>query len=332
MGGLVLVWSLVAMVYTNRFLPPLSLMEKWLAPWQHLYEPTSEPGLTGRLAHMQILLDRSTFTSNLGLLLMSLSFVALVIYATSFIQQKQRRARENELLLLKNQEIARRNEFIRYISATIGHEFKNNLGRIKRRLDFVDLEPEVKIRIDENLRKLFSDIDIFKRISDEREAGLIVFEKVNVMDMLEDTASKYADMAEIRTEEAVKKASIFASITLLRTVFENIIDNAAKYKKPGQDKALIHLSSFYDSDGPRRYVSLVIRDEGKGMSEPEAENCFYKGRGSGSMGGWGEGLYFAKYVVGLHAGKIRVGMENTAPGKGTEIIIKLPYVEEAIHV
>lgn len=328
-ASLLIVWFFLGMLYTERFLPPFTMIERWLAPWRQLFESTSEPGLSGRLSHMQTLLDRSTFTANLGLLLMGLSFLALVIYATSVFQQKQRRARENELLLLKNSEIARRNEFIRYISATIGHEFKNNLGRIKRRLGFVDLDKEVRVRIDDNLKKLFSDIDIFKRISDERESGLIMFEKVDVIEMLKDTASQHIDMAVISTHGEIEDASIFASATLLRTVFENIIDNAVKYKKPEQEKAFISLSSFYDSDGPRKYVSLLIRDEGIGMAEEEAENCFYKGKRSGNMGGWGEGLYFAKYVVGLHAGKIRVGKENTAPGIGTEIIIKLPYVEEA---
>ena len=328
MASLFLVWFVLGMLYTERFMPPFTLIEKWIAPWRQLFEPTAVPGLSGRLSHMQTLLDRSTFTANLGLLLMTLSFVILVIYVSSVFQQKQRRARENDLLLLKNREIARRNEFIRYISATISHEFKNNLGRIKRRLDFVKLDPDVRTRINENLVKLFSDIDIFKKISDEREAGLIMFQKVDVMEMLKDTASKHIDLADINIATEIEDASIFASATLLRTVFENIIDNAVKYKKPEQEKARIFLSSFYDSDGARKYVSLSIRDDGVGMSEQDAESCFYKGKGSGNMGGWGEGLYFAKYVVGLHAGKIRVGTENTATWKGTEIIIKLPYVEE----
>ena len=66
------------------------------------------------------------------------------------------------------------------------------------------------------------------------------------------------------------------------------------------------------------------------MDEEEADKCFY--RGKGTEGGWGQGLYFAKYVIGLHAGKIRVGKEYTAPGIGTEIMIKLPFVEETIDV
>ncbi|MDH4231845.1 MAG: hypothetical protein OEW04_07415, partial [Nitrospirota bacterium] len=67
-----------------------------------------------------------------------------------------------------------------------------------------------------------------------------------------------------------------------------------------------------------------------GMDEQEADRCFYKGKGSRE--GWGQGLYFVKYVIGLHAGKIRVGKEYTAPGVGTEIIINLPFVEEALDV
>jgi sensor histidine kinase regulating citrate/malate metabolism len=77
-------------------------------------------------------------------------------------------------------------------------------------------------------------------------------------------------------------------------------------------------------------VTVSVRDEGVGMDEQHADVCFYKGKGTGES--WGQGLYFAKYVVGLHAGKIRIGKEYTAPGTGTEIIINLPFVEEAPHV
>lgn len=332
LASLLAAWSLFVMVYAERFIPPFTVLKQWLTPWHNLYGPTKTPGLQGRLTHMQALLDRSVFASSLGLLMMTVSFAALVVYATGVYQQKKRRDREHDLLLIKNREIARRNEFIRYISATIGHEFKNNLGRIKRRLDLLELEPDTRTRIDENMLKLFSDIDIFKRISDEREAGLIVFEKTDVMQMLNETASKHTDLAEFHSECKASETVIFTSSTLLRTVFENIIDNAVKYKKPEQEKARVHLSCFIDTDNTRKYVSLSIRDEGIGMSEHDAEQCFYKGKGAKDSMGWGVGLYFAKYVVGLHAGKIRVGTENTAPGIGTEIIIKLPYVREAINV
>jgi len=280
---------------------------------------------------MQNIINASNRVANYALVTMVASFALFGVYLTLVYQQKQRRARENKLLILKNQEIARRNEFIRYISATIGHEFKNNLGRIKRRIDLLQGLPEdARVRIDENLGKLFADIDIFKKISDEREAGLTVFEKVNLLELLGELSRQYSDMAEFGFEDRMSVPAIFASHTLLRTVFENLIDNSIKYKKPGQPRARIFLSCSLDMDVRRQYVSLSFRDEGAGMSEQEADQCFYKRKGSGE--GWGAGLYFVKYVVGLHAGKVRVGKEYTSSGKGTEIIINLPFVEESLNV
>src|SRR6266498_4119687 len=229
-----LVWLLLAMVYLDHFIKPFDRLERLLMPWK---EPDSVPGgtLEKRISMMQDQLDASNVAAKYAFLIMLCSFAALCIYFTLVYQQKQRRARENELLSLKNQEIARRNEFIRYISATIGHEFKNNLGRIKRRIDLLpELPPDARSRIDDNMDKLFADIDIFKKISDEREAGLIDFAKVDLRRMLADLAGQYGDFAHFTFGDWVAPPTIFASPTLLKTVFENLIDNSIKYKKPEQ--------------------------------------------------------------------------------------------------
>jgi signal transduction histidine kinase len=328
LSAMFVTWSVLGMVYLDRFVHPLEGLRPVLMPWK-VAEPVD--ATTGeRLASMQQQLDSSKKTANYAFFAMSGIFAVFCVHLTFIYQQKQRRARENALLLLKNREIARRNEFIRYISATIGHEFKNNLGRIKRRLELVkDLAPEVKSRLDENLDKLFADIDIFKKISDEREASLIDFTSVDIRAMLAALAAEHADAADFTFEGGKVLPAITASEPLLKTVFENLIDNSIKYKKPEQPRALITVGWSEDADHQRRYVSFSFRDEGIGMDEIEADRCFYRGKGSGK--GWGQGLYFAKYVVGLHAGKIRVGMDYTTPGLGTEIIIKLPFVEETQH-
>jgi signal transduction histidine kinase len=324
------IWLLLGMVFLDRFIPPFNLLEPWLMPWKGLYSIPLEASVEGRMDYMQGLLDASNTVARLSFVAMTASFVLFSVYLTFVYQQRQRRARENEMLMMKNIEIMRRNEFIRYISATIGHEFKNNLGRIKRRIHLLDLPRGAKRQIEVNFEKLFADIDIFKKISDEREAGLVQFEKVNLKDMLLELSSQYADLAVFEFEDGNISPSIFASQTLLRTVFENLIDNSIKYRKPGLERAAIRISCSFDHDGARRYVSLCFRDEGVGMDEEQADRCFYKVKSTDE--GWGQGLNFAKYVVGLHAGKIRVGKEYTAPGRGTEIIINLPFVEEALDV
>jgi signal transduction histidine kinase len=326
---MIFVWIVLGMVYTEHFIPPFGRLEQLLMPWKSPIPSHSDIDM--RLAIMQEQLDTSNRISNYALITMIVSFAAFSMYLSVVYQQKQRRARENMVLVLKNQEIARRNEFIRYISATIGHEFKNNLGRIKRRIDLLaTLPPDAKERIDGNLDKLFADIDIFKKISDEREAGLVDFKNTNLKTMLHDLTDHYSDLANIDVHETVTLPMIYAAPPLLKTVFENIIDNAVKYKKPGVSHARISISCSIDKDGNRRYVTVSIRDDGMGMDERQSDQCFYKGKGSGES--WGQGLYFAKYVIGLHAGRIRIGKEYTAPGKGTEIIINLPYVEEAPNV
>lgn len=326
---MVFIWLVLGMVYSDRFFPPFERLELRLMPWKGQVPP--DAGLDRRLSIMQEQLDASNGIAHYAFVVMVISFAALSMYLSVVYQQKQRRARENMLLVLKNQEIARRNEFIRYISATIGHEFKNNLGRIKRRIDLLPgLPPEAQERIDDNLDKLFADIDIFKKISDEREAGLVDFQQFDLKAMLRDLTIQYRDLAEITIHETIAVPWIYAAPPLLKTVFENVIDNAIKYKKPDQLRASVQVSCAMDRDGSRRYVTVSIRDEGIGMDEQQADQCFYQGRGIGES--WGQGLYFAKYVVGLHAGKIRIGKGYTAPGVGTEIIINLPFVEETPDV
>ncbi len=326
---MVFTWLVVGMVYAERFIPPFGRLEQWLMPWKETIPP--EGGLDTRLSLMQGQLDASNRVSHYALVAMVVSFAAFIMNLSIVYQQKQRRARENMLLTLKNQEIARRNEFIRYISATIGHEFKNNLGRIKRRIDLLPgLPRDAQERIDENLDKLFADIDIFKKISDKREAGLVEFNNIDIKAMLGDLTAQYNDMADIALIESMPVPKIYAAPPLLKTVFENLVDNSIKYKKPDQPRARVRITCSTDRDGTRRYVTVSFKDEGVGMDEVLADKCFYKGRTTGE--GWGQGLYYAKYVVGLHAGKIRIGKEYTAPGRGAEIIINLPFVEEALDV
>ena len=328
---MIVIWSLFFMVYTDNFIAPFDRLIPWLTPIKGLYTVSTDNTMIDRISSMQIILDSSHRVSNIAFFMIIISFTVFSVYLAFLYQLKQRRSRENRLLLLKNQEIARRNEFIRYISATIGHEFKNNLARIKRRLDLLpDLSPDSRERIYVNLDNLFADIKIFKKISEEREDELAGFTEVSLKEMLTKLAGRFSDLADVTFQDQVSPPGIYASSDLLRSVYENIFDNAVKYKKPEQSRAIILISFSIDRDGRRPYVTLSFKDSGIGMDEQQAEQCFYKGTGTET--GWGQGLYFAKYVIGLHAGKIRVGKEYTSPGTGTEIIINLPFVEETLNV
>jgi signal transduction histidine kinase len=288
--------------------------------------------LLNRLLSTKKLFQTSQNIANISWNIMVYSAFALLIgYLFLVYKQEQRQLHENRILLRKNQEISLRNKFIRYISATIGHEFKNNLARIKRRFVLLKgLPPWITESIDGNFDKLFSDIEIFKKIADENEADLVNFEKADLITLLNEIAYNYKELANISFRNNNQPVFVFTALPLLKTVFENIIDNAVKYKKDEQLFANIDISLSQDIDDKRQYIVLSFEDKGIGMDEKTADQCFYKK--SNSKDGWGHGLFYSKYVIGLHAGKIRVGKEKTELGVGTEIIIHLPYIVETENV
>jgi signal transduction histidine kinase len=192
------------------------------------------------------------------------------------------------------------------------------------------LPPWITESIDGNFDKLFSDIEIFKKIADENEADLVNFEKADLITLLNEIAYNYKELANISFRNNNQPVFVFTALPLLKTVFENIIDNAVKYKKDEQLFANIDISLSQDIDDKRQYIVLSFKDKGIGMDEKTADQSFYKK--STSKDGWGHGLFYSKYVIGLHAGKIRVGKEKTGLGVGTEIIIHLPYIVETENV
>src|SRR3990172_6879709 len=110
------IWLVLGMVYLDRFIPPFDRLAPWLMPWKGLGNIPLDAGTGRRLSILQGLLEASGRVSYYSLVTMVVSFAAFSMYLSVVYQQKQRRARENMFLVLKNQEIARRNEFIRYIS------------------------------------------------------------------------------------------------------------------------------------------------------------------------------------------------------------------------
>jgi signal transduction histidine kinase len=320
------------MLINDIILPPFNRLLSFLLPDSVFVADFADRDLLNRLLSTKELFQTSQNIANISKNIIVCSAFALFLgYLYLIYTEAQRQLHENRMLRLKNEEISFRNEFIRYISATIGHEFKNNLSRIKRRFALLKgLPPWITESIYGNFDKLFADIEIFKKIADTNEVGLVNFEKAKLITLLNEIAYNYKELAIISFSNIKQSVFVFTALPLLKTVFENIIDNAVKYKKDEQIIARIKISQYKDEDDKRRYIVLSFKDEGIGMDEQTADNCFYKQ--STSKDGWGHGLYYSKYVIGLHAGKIKVGKENTGLGVGTEILVHLPCIIETENV
>jgi signal transduction histidine kinase len=97
----------------------------------------------------------------------------------------------------------------------------------------------------------------------------------------------------------------------------NVVENALKYA-PG---APIHLQASTDAAA----TSIVVRDEGPGMTEAERLHVFerfYRGDQRGEITGTGLGLAIAKRAVERAGGTISL---DSAPGRGTAVTIRLPH-------
>ncbi len=104
-------------------------------------------------------------------------------------------------------------------------------------------------------------------------------------------------------------------------VFNNIIDNAIKYRSASP-------SLVITTENLNNQWIVKFKDNGIGMSNEvlkHAFNTFYRGQKGDlhEVKGFGLGLSYAKNIVELSKGTIHI---NSAPGKGTEVMISLPLV------
>ena len=105
----------------------------------------------------------------------------------------------------------------------------------------------------------------------------------------------------------------------MRMVFENLIDNASKYSDPGETVMV----SVCDDD---TMVRVDVEDSGVGVSEEDSKRLFQKfsrihNNLSDHVGGSGLGLYWAKKIVDLHDGTIKV---TSVVNEGSTFSVYLP--------
>jgi signal transduction histidine kinase len=109
----------------------------------------------------------------------------------------------------------------------------------------------------------------------------------------------------------------------IKTVFENVINNAIKYSRPVSDPIRI----FYRSDKP--YAVIRITDKGIGIPQEELSQIFEpfyrvdKSRAK-DTGGYGLGLSLCKTIMEAHDGKIEI---QSRPEEGTTVSLFFPLTK-----
>lgn len=110
---------------------------------------------------------------------------------------------------------------------------------------------------------------------------------------------------------------LFLDRKLIQIILSNLLSNAVKYS-PNKNPIQVKVSADPD------YVTIVIKDEGIGISQEDQKKLFQsfqRGENVGLIQGTGLGLAIVKECVSIHQGKISLISEE---GKGTEFIVKIP--------
>ena len=103
-------------------------------------------------------------------------------------------------------------------------------------------------------------------------------------------------------------------------MWNNLLSNAIKFTPAGGEIFI----SLKEED---RFITLMVKDTGCGMSAETGEHIFdkfYQGDTSHSSEGNGLGLALVKKVVDILGGEIGV---ESSPGKGSTFTVKLRKTE-----
>ena len=216
-----------------------------------------------------------------------------------------------------------RKDFINNFS----HEFKTPIVSISGFADLlldVDLPPEdqkeyLTIIRDESKRlaELSTNILTLNRI--ESQAILRDTENIRLGEQIRQsvllTEQKWRDK-NLDFEADIEDVDYLGNEALLKEVWRNILDNAAKFSPEGEVVSV----TLHKKGGE---IIATVTDHGPGMDEKTKAHIFeqfYQGDTSHRSQGNGLGLAMVRKIVELHGGKVSV---DSSPGNGSSFTVIL---------
>ncbi|MDD4938627.1 MAG: PAS domain S-box protein [Candidatus Omnitrophica bacterium] len=234
------------------------------------------------------------------------------------VQERTRELFEAQIEL----ERAKRLSDIGVLAATVAHELRNPLAaismaahNIKRKAKNPELESHL-VNIDKKIAEsdqIINNLLFYSRLKPPH------YEKVDIFNLLEESIAameekRKKDVPVMRNFETLKGVFIEADPLQIKEVFNNILNNA--YDAVPQEKGQITVTSEDETD----LVNISFKDNGEGIREELLEKVFdpfftTKAKGVGL------GLSVCRQIINFHNGYIRI---ESGPGKGTNVIVKLP--------
>ncbi len=221
-----------------------------------------------------------------------------------------------------------KDEFISIAS----HQLRTPASAVKQYIGMVlqGMAGEVEGRQQELLQKAYDSNDrqlnvineLLKTAQLDSPKPKLNLSKINMHELFDDCVSDLSPAIELKhllVENFIDtEVTVIGDTQELKLVVTNLIENAVKYT-PSYKKvsASSHLT--------KKYVDIVVADQGVGITEANQKRIFEKftridNELSDTVKGTGLGLYWAKKIMKLHNGSLRVKSEL---GKGSSFTMRM---------
>lgn len=227
--------------------------------------------------------------------------------------------------------LRRINEDLDNFIYTASHDLKAPISNLEGLLNaaFDDIQKECSGSVKDIFRMMNSSVARLKviiseltEISQIQKSTLDDLDKVELNDLLEEFQTSH------NTEIVKSNTSFFTDFEIkeihfsrknLRSIFNNIVSNAIKYRSPDRDPQIL-LRSYKQGE----FIVLEFQDNGVGFEVKYKEKVFgmFK-RLHDHVEGTGVGLYIVKRIVENTGGKIEVDSEV---GKGSTFKVYIPVL------
>ncbi|MVM30063.1 two-component sensor histidine kinase [Spirosoma sp. HMF4905] len=263
--------------------------------------------------------------------------VALFRYFDEAVGLRTSKEYEHELLFRQQAvtELTRSNEELQQFAYVASHDLQSPLKTISNYLKLLNTKygdqlpadahklVETSTKAAERMRILINDLLDFSRVGNE-----VAFTQVNLNELVTEILEE--QQAEIRASGALIDVSPLPTMTAhytdFKQVFQNLISNGLKYRKPLEPPHLV-IQAVDEGD----QFCFSIRDNGIGIERQYFERVFQifqRLHGRNEFSGTGIGLATCKKVIDIYGGQIWI--ESTV-NVGTTFYFTLPKIIKTTH-
>lgn len=224
--------------------------------------------------------------------------------------------------------------------ATLAHELRNPLAPIRNAVQLLRVrgtsDPDsqwsrevIDRQVNQMVRLLDDLLDVSRVSYNKLQLRKELVELQSVVQNAVETSRPLIDAAghELTVVLPTAPIPLIADPVRLAQIFSNLLNNAAKYTRPGG-----HIRLAAERRGNDLLVS--VKDDGIGIAPellPQVFSLFSQGNGQPvlerSQAGLGIGLALVRGLVELHGGAIEARSEG--PDRGSEFLVSLPIATEA---